>query len=148
LKKGRKDFLSLITRRIDNEIHILSVLKGREKAEIKAFSSSIPKKKRKTIVSVCCDMYDGYINASKEIFGKTIPIVVDRFHVAKLYRKGLVSIRKKELVRLRKELPKEYPLLKPAIAILINKKECSDHDEKMKLELLFKHSSISSNAYF
>jgi transposase len=49
-------------------------------------------------------MYDGYINAEKEVFGKRVHIVVDRFHVAKLYRNGFESLRKKELRRLKKEL--------------------------------------------
>ncbi len=72
----------------------MGVLKGREKSDIKAFFTAIPKRKRRTIAGVCCDMYDGYINAAKEVFGKSIPVVADRFHVAKLYRKGLVSLRK------------------------------------------------------
>ena len=33
----------------------------------------------------------------KEVLGKGVQIVVDRFHVAKLYRKGLDERRKKEL---------------------------------------------------
>ena len=148
LKKGHKDFLSLITRCVDGEIHILSVIKGREKSEIKAFLSSIPKKKRKTIVAVCCDMYDGYINAAKEVLGQSIPVVADRFHVAKLYRACLVSLRKKELARLRKELSvEEYQLLKPAIGILVNKKECYTKTDKVELELLFKYSPVLKASY-
>lgn len=148
LRKGHKDFLSLITSRIDGRTHILSVIKVREKAAIKAFFLSIPQKKRKTIVAVCCDMYDGYINAAKEVFGEDVPIVADRFHVAKLYRKCLVSIRKKELARLRKELSaEEYKLLKPAIAILIKQKECYSRDDKVKLESLFKYSPPLKAAY-
>ncbi|MBK8537999.1 MAG: transposase [Candidatus Competibacteraceae bacterium] len=34
-------------------------------------------------------MYVGFINAAKEVFWKKVQIVVDRFHVAKLYGKGL-----------------------------------------------------------
>jgi len=148
LKKGHKDFLSLITSRVDNDTFILNVIKDREKSTIKAFFDSIPKKKRKTIISICCDMYDGYINAAKEVFGNSIPVVADRFHVAKLYRKGLVSIRKKELARLRKELSAEdYQLLKPAIRILVNKNECYSRDEKAILEMLFNYSPILKAAY-
>jgi len=36
-------------------------------------------------------MYDGFINAAKEVFGSDIPVVADRYHVSKLYRKSLVS---------------------------------------------------------
>jgi len=54
------------------------------------------------------------------VFGKNVPIVADRFHVAKLYRGCLVSLRKQELKRLRKELSsEEYKALKSAIAILV-----------------------------
>jgi len=89
----------------------LAVLKGREKATIKAFLDSIPKKKHKTIIAVCCDMYDGYINAAREFFGSNVEIIVDRFHVAKLYRTSLISLRKQEVGRLQKELSKEEWLL-------------------------------------
>ena len=32
----------------------------------------------------CSDMYDGFINAAKEVFGDKVKIIIDRFHVAKL----------------------------------------------------------------
>jgi len=61
------------------------------------------------------EVYEGYINAAREVFGKGIPIVLDRFHIAKLYRKGLDELRKREMKRLKKELPKEeYEKLKGA----------------------------------
>ena len=40
------------------------------------------------------------------VFGKRTRIVIDRFHVAKLYRKGLDTLRIQELKRLKKELSK------------------------------------------
>ena len=58
---------------------------------------------RKTIVAVCTDMYDAYVNAAREVFGKSISVIVDRFHVAQLYRKSLVSLRKRELKCLKEE---------------------------------------------
>ncbi len=148
LKKGYQDFITLITSRVDGEIRILAVIDGREKAKIKAFLSSIPKKKCKTIVAICCDLYDGYVNAAKEVFGKNIPVVADRYHIAKLYRGCLVSLRKQELARLRKELsPEEYKSLKLAIAILVKKKECYSKEDKQKLEKLFKYSPVLKAAY-
>ena len=51
---------------------------------------------------MCSDFYEGFTNAAKQVFGKRIRIVIDRFHLAKLYRKGLDSLRKKELGRLKK----------------------------------------------
>ena len=45
--------------------------------------------------------------------------MADRFHVAKLYRKGVDDLRKKELKRVKKELPKEeYKQLKGVMWIL------------------------------
>ncbi len=94
-KKGYKSYLTLVTSRVDDKVKILAVLKGREKETIKAFLSTIPKKLVDTIIAVCTDMYDGFINAAKEVFGKKVPVIVDRFHVAQLYRKCLVSLRNK-----------------------------------------------------
>jgi len=55
----------------------------------------------KTVKAVCSDLYVGFMNAAKEVFGKKI-IVADRFHVTKLYREGLDALRKKEMKRLKK----------------------------------------------
>ena len=107
LKKGHKDFATIITGYADEQLTILGVIKGRKKDDIKAFLSSIPSKLRKKVKSIATDMYEGYVNAAKEIFGSRIKIVIDRFHVAKLYRKGLEQVRKKEMKRLKDELSKD-----------------------------------------
>jgi len=93
-------------------------------------------------------MYDGYINSAREVFGKSVVIVIDRFHVAKLYRKALVSLRKQELTRLRQELTVEdYQSLKNAISILVKKQECYTQQEKRILEPLFHYSPALKAAY-
>jgi transposase len=107
LKKGHRDFVTIITGRIDNKIVILGVLSDRKKTTVKLFLSDMPRKLRKTIQAVCSDMYDGCIHAAKEIFGKQVQMVIDRFHVAKLYRKGVDTLRKQELRRLKKALSEE-----------------------------------------
>ena len=148
LKKGYRDFVSIITSKNDNQINILAVIKGRDKAEIKAFLLKIPRRKAKTIVAICCDMYDGYVNAAKEVLGESVPIVVDRFHISKLYRKSLISLRKKELARLNKDLSsEEYQSLKSAIAILVKKQEFFTREEKIELEKIFKYSPAIKAAY-
>jgi transposase len=147
-KKGYRNYLTLLTSRIDNQITILGVLKGREKETVKAFLSSIPTKLHKTIIAVCTDMYDGFINAAKEVFGKKVHLIVDRFHVAKLYRKCLISLRKKELARLKKLLPEnEYQSLKRAIALLCHRKEFMTDEEKKIVEPLFNLSPSLKSAY-
>jgi transposase len=107
LKKGQRNFVTIVTGRLEDETVILGVLADRKKSTVKAFLSGMPRKRRKTIKAVCSDMYDGFIHAAQEVFGKRMRIVIDRFHVAKLYRKGLDRLRKQELQRLKQELSAE-----------------------------------------
>ena len=107
LKKGHRDFVTIITGHIETETVLLGVLSDRKKATVKAFLSGIPQRIRQTIHSVCSDMYAGFVHAAKEVFGKRVQIVIDRFHVAKLYRSSLDSLRKHELKRLKQELSEE-----------------------------------------
>lgn len=146
--KGHDSYITLVTSRYQGINKILAVLEGKEKATIKAFLSTIPEKKRKTITAVCVDMCDNYINAVKETLSIDIPIVVDRFHVAKLYRKAITQLRSSELKRLKSLLSEEdYKALKPAIKILLSKNECYSAEEKKILNPLFKYSPTIKAAY-
>jgi len=145
-KKGHKDFVVIVTTRVDNKTTILAVLKDRKKDTVKKFLKTIPKRLRKTIKAVCSDMYEGFINAAKEVL--RVKIVVDRFHIAKLYRKSLDSLRKSEMKHLKKELPEaEYKELKNVMWILRKNPFDLDYDEQMVLIRLFKHSPILELAY-
>lgn len=147
LKKGYRDFVTLISYRINNKVNILGVIEGREKADVLQFLSKIPRHLQKTISAICCDLYDGYMNACSEIF-KDIPIVADRFHVRRLYRKSLITLRKSELKRLKKKLTEEeYGELKPAIAILRKQKDYFSDSEKVVIEKLFTLSPKLKLAY-
>jgi transposase len=146
--KGHGDYITLVTSRYRGKNKILAVLEGKEKSTIKGFLRTIPQKKRKTITAVCVDMCDNYIHAIKETLSSDIPIVVDRFHVAKLYRKAITQLRSSELKRLRKLLSEEdYRALKPAIKILIKKSDCYSAKEKKVLAPLFKYSPAIKAAY-
>lgn len=148
LKKGHRDFVTLVTYRINDKVHILGVVGGREKAEISRFLSNIPRRLRNTVQAICCDLYDGYMNACQDVFKKKVPIVADRFHVRKLYGKSLINLRKSELVRLRKALTdNEYAALKPAIAILRKQKDYFTDQEKLIVEKLFLLSPKLKSAY-
>jgi len=75
-------------------------------------------------------MYDGFINAAKEVFGDKVKSIVDRFHVAKLYRKGLDTLRKAEMKRLKNTLWKEeYTKLKNVMWILRKDKDQLSDEE-------------------
>lgn len=148
LKKGHKDYVTLITCRNDGVVRLLSVISGREKAKIKAFLKSIPKKLKKTVEAICTDMYDGYVNAAKEVFCNKIIVVIDRFHIAKLYRKCLDKFRQKVLSELKQTLAaKDYEKLKGAMHILRKGNECSSKKEKAVINELFSHSGELMEAY-
>jgi len=82
------------------------------------------------------------------VFGKRTKIVVDRFHVAKLYRKGLDTLRIKELKRLKEELSEEeYAELKGAMWVLRKKEIDLIVEDKKLLKRLFGYSSKLKIAY-
>jgi transposase len=148
LKKGHRDFVAIITGRIETETVILGVLPDRKKATVKAFLSSIPQRLRHTMHAVCSDMYEGFVNAAKEVFGKRVKIVIDRFHVAKLYRSGLDKVRKQELKRLKQELSEEdYRQLKGAMWALRKPKEQLTGEDNDVLVCLFGYCSCLKMAY-
>ncbi len=103
LKKGHRDYVAIVTTRVADQTVLLAVLENREKATVKAFFARIPKRLRRQLRVVCTDMYEGFINAAKEVFSKKVKVVVERFHVAKLYRGAVDELRKSELRRLKKQ---------------------------------------------
>ena len=148
LKKGHRDFVVIVTARLaGNRIVLLAVLPNREKATVLKFLRSIPAALQKTIHTVCSDMYDGYINAVKEVL-KTAVVVIDRFHVARLYRTGADTLRKQELKRLKQELPEsEYQQLKGSLWAFRQNKVDLLPDEVAVLARLFAHSPQLELAY-
>jgi transposase len=107
LKKGHRQYVTLVTARLSSgEIILLAVLAGREKATVIDCFRTIPPRLLQTIQAVCCDLWEGYMEAARE----EIPharLVADRFHIAKHYYAAADDERKQELKRLKKELPKE-----------------------------------------
>ena len=148
LKKGHRDFVTIVTARVDGKTTILAVLKGREKETVKEFLSCIPKRLKNTVKEVCSDMYDGYVNAAEEVFGNDVRIIIDRFHVAKLYRKVLDGLGKKEMKCLEKELPEEeYKKMKGVIWLLRKGVKGLTGEKLEVLKCLFQHSPILEMAY-
>jgi transposase len=148
LKKGHRNYVAIITGRTASETVILGVLPNRKKATVKAFLSGIPQRLRRMIHTVCADMYDGFVNAAKEVFGKRVKIVIDRFHVAKVYRRGLDNLRKKELRRLKQELSEDdYGQLKGSMWALRKSEEKLTDEDKDVLVCLFEHSPDLKSAY-
>jgi transposase len=147
LRKGRKQYVTVITYRHNHEVRVLKVLEGRDKKDVKSFFKSIPKRLKITVSAVCSDLYDGYINAAKEVFGSKV-ITADRFHVAKLYRKQLITVRKSELRRLKKLLsPADYKSLKSAISLLRKGRDYFTEEETETVAPLFRLAPKLKLAY-
>lgn len=113
LKKGHRDFVVIMTARLKNgRIVLLGVLENRQKETVVEFLRSIPERLKRSIISACCDMYEGFTEAIREELPH-VRLVIDRFHVARAYRDGLDSLRKAELKSLKRELSQqEYKALK------------------------------------
>ena len=97
---------------------------------------------------MCCDLYDGFVNAAREVLGKRVKIVSDRFHVAKLYRSGLDKLRKQEMKRLKEELSDEdYISLKGTMWALRKGEEKLTAEDDAVLVRLFEYSPKLECAY-
>ena len=140
-QSGHKDFVTIVSAGIDGRVQLTQVLKERLKDTVKDFLEMMTEDLKKMVESGGEDMYDGFINAAKEVFGKRTRIVVDRFQVAKQYRKGFDSLRIKELKWLKEELTFDsYAELKGAMWVLRNKKKDLSVENQALLKLLFGYS--------
>ena len=148
LKKGHREYVTLVTGRLDDgEIMILGVLPGHEKAEVIEFLRWIPPRIVQTVESVCCDLWEAYTEAVREEL-PTARIVADRFHVAKHYRHAADQVRKQELQRLKKELPKEeYQKLNGSFRAFRKNAEDLNKEERKTLRRFFGHSAFAKQAY-
>ena len=148
LKKGHRDFVVIVTARLENErLIILGVLPNRQKDTVVEFLRSIPQRLQKTIHTVCCDMYEGFTEAVREEL-KKVRIVIDRFHIAEHYRQAADDLRKQELKRLKSELPEDvYKQLKGSMWAFRKKPDDLKPEERKTLRLLFSYSPQSKQAY-
>ena len=146
--KGHGDFIRVVSARLpDGELALLGVLANRKKETVKAFLESIPPKLRGTIRTVCSDVYEGYLQAVHEVLPKARQ-VIDRFHVAKLYRQAVDDLRKSELKRLRKTLSEaDYRQLKGSLWAFRKNEDDLDPKEPAILDRLFAYSPTLEQAY-
>lgn len=148
LKKGHKHYVVIVTARLnDGQVVVLAVLSDRKKETVKQFLQTIPEALQQTIHTVCTDMYEGYVNAAKEVLSEAT-VVIDRFHVAKNYREDVDALRKKELQRLKKELSEEaYEKIKGAMWVFRKNLADLNPEEVELLNRLFEYSSDLKQAY-
>jgi len=115
--------------------------------------STIPERLRATIHTFSTDMWEGYLSAIDDFKAAHAEIkaevVVDRFHVAKNYRDGFDTLRKKEMRRLKKELPENtYKEIGHGMHWVLRHNYTNlDEEEKVRLRSLFAYSSDLHRAY-
>jgi transposase len=148
LKKGHRDFVVIVTgKSASGEVKVLAVLPDRKKQTVKQFLEAMPRRVKRAIRTVCTDMYEGFILAVKAVLGKA-QVVLDRYHVAKLYRAGADRLRTQELRRLKQELPKEdYAKLKGAMWPFRKKAVDLEVEEQELLARLFTYTPALHQAY-
>ena len=148
VKKRHQEYVIVISVRTKSgELSVIAILPDRKKETVLKFFKSVPEHLRKTVRTVCTDMYDGFVYPTIEIFGKKA-VVIDRYHVSKLYRQPLDTLRIKEMKRLKKELPdEEYAKLEGMMWILRKQHECLTEVDKSALEALYAYSPLLKNAH-
>lgn len=148
MKKGYQDFVTIVSNRDKfGNISVIGILPDRFKATVIAFFKSIPSRLKQTVKTVCCDMYDGFVESAAEVFSSQV-VVIDRYHVAKLYRAPLDQLRIKEMKRLKSELSElEYAKLDGMMWILRTHHECLTEVDRNKLSLLYKYSPKLKKAH-
>jgi transposase len=148
LKKGHRDFVVIVTARsASEEVKVLAVLPDRKKQTVKRFLEGMPRRVKRAIRTVCTDMYEGFLLAVKEVLGKA-HVVIDRYHVAKLYRAGADRLRTQEMRRLKQELPKEdYAKLKGVMWPFRKRAAELEVEEQELLRRLFAYTPALQQAY-
>lgn len=150
LKKGHRDYVVIVTTPVmgkEKGVEILAVLADKKKETVVKFLASIPFHLRKTIERVCTDMYRGFVNAAKEQLPRA-HIVIDRFHVARAYRRCADKVRRQELKLLKKKLSaEEYSSIKGAMWPFRKSIEKLTDKERELLQRLFTYSPNMKQAY-
>jgi transposase len=148
LRKGHQSFIVVISSLVEGKQELIALLDGRKKETIKQFLSTMPDVTKAKMRWVCSDMYEGFINACEEEIGEKTRVVIDRFHVAKLYRGQVDNLRKQELKRLKKCLSTtEYKRLKGTMWALRRAPNQLSSKDKAVLDHLFRHSPALDDAY-
>jgi len=148
LKKGQRDYVVIVSARLaDGHLALLAVLADREKDTLVAFLRSIPARLQQSIHTLCSDMYASYLLAAQAVLPH-VPIVIDRFHVAKQYRDEVDKLRTQALKRLKQELPKAaYQTLKGHLWAFRKNQTDLNPAEQALLARLFSYAPNLALAY-
>jgi transposase len=113
---------------------VLEVLESREKAAVVAWLEKA--REAGTLGSleeVTCDMWDGYVEAVKQVFGTAVRLTIDRFHVIKNFQEALNKARREIQKSLPREAAKE---LKGSRWLWVSNPETLSEEQRQELERL------------
>ena len=148
LRKGHKHFVCVVTGLDEqNRVVVLAILPDRLKQTVLNFLNSMPASFKAAVRRVCSDMYEGFINAAREALPDA-EVVIDRFHVAAHYNKGVDTLRKTVLKELKQGLDKEtYSELKGVMWPFRRHYWDLDDERQGLLANLFNHSPLLKQAW-
>ena len=110
---------------------VLEVLPSREKDAVKAYlQAGRDSGLLAGVEEVTTDMWEAYGNAAREVFGESVRVTVDRFHVMQQLQKHLVQARRE----IQRSLPKdEASLLKGSRWLWVTNEEHLDAGQRRTL---------------
>lgn len=114
---------------------VLEVLESREKATLVAWMRANKDSLLANLKEVTCDMWDAYVEATREVFGPAVRVVIDRFHVMKAFQDRLNEARREIQRGLPPEQAKE---LKGSRFLWLSNPENLDDEQRAELERLRK----------
>lgn len=86
---------------------VLDVIEGRDKDLILKYLRDNKEGTLAQLEEVTCDMWDAYANAASEVFGGSVRVTIDRFHVMKNFQEQLTEARREIQRGLGKEEAKQ-----------------------------------------
>jgi transposase len=110
---------------------VLDVLESREKvAVVKFLRESQASGLLAHVTEVTSDMWDGYVEAAREVFGPSVTLTIDRFHVMKNLQDRLTAARRE----IQRELPEhEARELKGSRWLWLTNPENLEEDQLQRL---------------
>jgi transposase len=101
LKKGQQYVAVIVDH---SNARVLEVLESREKHVVRAYLAQAKADGLfAEVVEVTTDMWTGYVEAAREVFGTQVRITIDRFHVMKNFQERLTAARRE----IQRQLPKD-----------------------------------------
>ncbi|MEQ1934160.1 MAG: transposase [Fimbriimonadaceae bacterium] len=110
---------------------MLDVLESREKtAVVKFLRESQESGLLANVIEVTSDMWDGYVESAREVFGPSVTLTIDRFHVMKNLQDRLTAARRE----IQRDLPEsEARELKGSRWLWLTNPENLDEEQRQRL---------------